>query len=156
MLKTLLNKVRIVVEAVHDILNPPEHIRLTAVGTTIEECLRDLERQAELPIGDLGVTGRPYETCSFPIMRRGMTDFIKSKLSERWRELGVVGYISGSVTEMTKPASLDQEQLDRLPPIIVAAVAAPHVCIATLHISKNCPGVYRDNVCTTCGDRQFD
>ncbi len=130
----------------------PQHIRLFEAATSIEDCLRLLEKAGRLPVGDLSISDEPpREVCTFPAMRSGLEYRIVSKISEEWR-VADNGYIAGTVFETTEPCTLEQDQLDRMDPIVAAAVSIKHICVGTLHISKNCPGVYRDGVCTSCGD----
>lgn len=131
----------------------PQHIRVFETAGTIEDCLRKLERSCGLPKGDLSIVpGDPREVCTFPAMRKGLSYQISSKLSEQWREEGR-GYIAGSIFETEGPSDLTNAQLARMDMLVAAAISIPHICVGNLHISKNCPGVYSDNVCITCGDR---
>jgi hypothetical protein len=75
------------------------------------------------------------EVATWPLGYRGLQYSVVSKTSEEWKtDDAKVGYICGSVTVF--PGKTMQEK----------------TYLGKLHISKNCPGVYRDNVCTTCGD----
>jgi len=121
--------------AAHKAFNPPQHIRLSAVEESLDDCLRRLEDVAGLPMGDLSLSGDPMEVATWPHGHRGMKHFVVSKTSDKWKaDVTKVGYIYGSVTIF--PGRTTQEK----------------TCLGKLHISKNCAGVYRDNVCTTCGD----
>jgi len=134
-------------------LNPPRHIRLSSARDSIDACLRDLERKANLSRGDLYIKGEPRcDMCSWPAMRNGTQYFISSKTAEDWK----VGYISGTVFETEGRTLLNQKQLERMSPITAAAVSVSHVCVGRLHISKNCPGIYQGSVCMTCGDRSSE
>ncbi len=133
--------------------HPPTHIRLSVVGKSINECLRQLERKAGLPVDDLFIEGEPREVTTWPAMRDGIEHRIASKMSARWRADPVTeGYIAGTIFETAGPCELTSEQLRRMEPIVAAAVAVPHICLGNIHISKNCPGVYKDNTCMTCGN----
>jgi hypothetical protein len=143
------------VSFVQGVLNPPEHIRLVGSGNSIEDCLRDLEKKARLPIGDLYVKGEPMKVVSFPVPRVGLNHFIGSRTSDAWAvDDSKQGYISGSIFEATSPYKPTDEQRSRLDIMGAVAVALANAVqfLGRLHISKNCPGVYCDNVCTTCGD----
>lgn len=121
--------------AAHKAINPPQHIRLSAVEESLDECLRKLEDAAGLPDGDLSLRGDTREVATFPTGHRGVQHVIVSKTSDKWKaDVTKVGYISGSITVF--PGRIGEEK----------------TCLGKLHISKNCAGVYRDNVCTTCGD----
>lgn len=120
----------------HAVLNPPQHLRPCACGDSLDECLRKLERKANLPIGDLYIKGESMKVASWPLGLRSQSHPVWSKTSDAWEaSVSKQGYISGHVLEA-------EDKIGDLPSFF-----------GTLHISKNCPGVYRDNVCTTCGDR---
>lgn len=136
------------------LFRPPSHTHPFVTAGSIEDCLRALEREARLPKNDLRIEGDPREVTTFPALRDGLEYRVVSKTSERWRDSpDVEGYIAGTVFETTGPSSLNQEQLGRMKPGIAAAVAIPHVCVGRLHISRNCPGVFKDDRCTSCGHR---
>jgi hypothetical protein len=123
-----------VVHAVRKALNPPTHIRLYAVGGSLDDCLRQLEDEAGLPEGDLSLRGDSSEVATI-FGPRGLSHPIVSKTSEKWKgSSDKEGYIAGHVT------------------LFAHDISPGNTCMGKLHISRNCPGVYRDNVCTTCGD----
>lgn len=125
-------------EVVH-VCHPPKHIRLTAVGDTIDACLRKLEGAADLSPGDLSIDeGKGIRLRAWPTGLRSTRYPINSQLSEQWQhDVTKVGYITGSLYVPDEGCHI---------------VFGSDTCYATLHISQNCPGVYRDNVCTSCGD----
>ena len=123
-----------VAHVVHELFNPPRHIRLVAVGASLNDCLRQLEDEAELPDGDLSLRGDSSEVATL-FGPRGLSHPIVSKTSEKWKgSSDKEGYIAGHVT------------------LFAHDISPGNTCMGRLHISRNCPGVYRDNVCTTCGD----
>ena len=133
--------------------NPPQHSRKSVLGKSVEDCLRKLEDKADLPRNDLFVTGIPIKVTTWPVPCDGLVYVVNSKTSELWRAKGS-GYISGDVFEKTSPNKLTSEQKLILTPLTACAVQmADSVSFyATLHVSKNCPGVFNINdTCTSCG-----
>jgi len=133
----------------------PRHIRPFVVGDSLNDCLRKLEKEAGLPLGDLSLKEEPMEVSTWPVIRSGLRHSISSKTSEKWRaDETKDGYIAGSVFEATGPAKLYAEQSSGLVPLAAAVLrlADSMKFQGFLHISKDCPGVYQDGVCTTCGD----
>lgn len=131
MLQFFLELVRVV----HKALNPPKHIRLLAIEGSLDKCLRQLEGQAGLPEGDLSLRGDTMKVAGFLTGLIATQHVIVSETSKKWRaDSAKDGYISGSVTVH---GGLTKKDI---------------MCFAKLHISENCPGVFADNVCTTCGD----
>ncbi len=140
-------------DALQRFFNPPRHLHFSSAQDSVDACLRDLEHKTRLPKGDLYIKGEPrHDMCSFPAMRSGTQYFLGSITAERWK----VGYISGTVFETDGATSLSPKQLGSMHPVVAAAISVPHIVVGRLHISKNCPGVYRENVCTTCGDRSSE
>ncbi|QSH39125.1 hypothetical protein JXR01_02340 [Candidatus Kaiserbacteria bacterium] len=134
---------------IHKVFHPPQHLRLEVQGDTLEDCLRNLERQAKVPVGDFFVEGEPESVVMLPARQTGKKYIVVSKVSEEWREAGK-GYIAGSIFEPTEPMEVGSESSPLLAGI--AQIVNDVVFYGSVHVSKNCPGVYRDNVCTTCGD----
>lgn len=124
--------------------SPPMHIRVHSVGGDARDCLHELEREAGLPPLDLSFDyEKGMDWVSFPTGMRSICYPIVSKTGEQMKRKAAVGYISGSLYEpKLQPHFFDTDE--RL-------ISGKYH--GTLHISKNCPGVYRDNICTTCGDR---
>lgn len=142
-------------ELVHINSNQPQHIRVSEMGQSLPGCLRKLEKAAKLPVGDLYITGKPRKVSNFPLPRDGVSHSINSKTSkEREKDKSKKGYILGHVFEALGPIKLSLEErrlLNRSEAVLIAN-AETFLFYGFLHISKNCPGNYRDNVCTTCGD----
>lgn len=122
------------------------HREIETVAESINECLRELERKGGLPRGDLSLTNHEPIDMVAPLaaMRVKVYSF-NSRTSEQWRKEGK-GHISGRISEAV-------ERSEFLPSItLVAAVfAKPGMFYGNLFISKNCPGVFKDDVCTSCG-----
>lgn len=151
----IFQRVRRVGEVSVRAFNPPRHIRLNSFGDSLDECLRALEKSANLPKGDLYIKSEPREVATFPIVRRGLSYTIGSHTSDLWKRIpSKQGYICGSVFESRERARITMEQSRRMSPLVLLGLHEANSCnfFASLHISKNCPGVYKDGVCTTCGD----
>lgn len=136
-------------------LNRPRHIRVSVVGNSLGDCLQKLESKAGLPKGDLSVKSDPMKVTTFPVSRRGLRHSVVSKTSGQWKlDNTNIGYIAGHIFEATGKVELNNEQELRMSPLATGAIqyANSITFFGSLHISKNCPGVYRDNICTTCGD----
>ncbi|MCK9345278.1 MAG: hypothetical protein M0P64_04175 [Candidatus Pacebacteria bacterium] len=129
-----------VAKDVHTAFNPPQHLRFDAFGASRDECLRNLEKEAGLPKGDLYVKGEPMKVASWPLGLRSLRYGIWSKTSAEW-EAEKRGYVSGSLLEPTQKVFEENR----------------YNFMGSLNISKNCPGVFRQresdykSVCTTCG-----
>lgn len=122
---------------VQAVLNPPQHIRLDTFGTSMHDCLHRLEKKADLPAGDLYIKGESMKVASWPLGLRSLRHSVGSKTSDmNEADVSKQGYVGGHVIE----------------PLEVVISGSEYRFFGSLHISKNCPGVYRDNVCTTCGD----
>lgn len=125
------------VSFVQGVLNPPRHVRLDACGLSMNDCLHQLEKKADLPAGDLYLKGEPMRVASWPLGLRSLRHALGSKTSDLWEaDPSKQGYIAGHVIEPLELAKSDDW----------------YKFLGSLHMSKNCPGAYRDNVCTTCGD----
>lgn len=136
-------------------LNPPRHIRVSEMSDSLDGCLRSLEKSAGLPTGDLYLKSSPMEVTSFPLKRKGLKYFLGSKTSDTWADdPSQKGYVAGSVIEFTEKTKLDSEQRKRfgylMAGLIAVADSSPY--FGSLHMSKNCPGVYENNMCKNCGD----
>jgi hypothetical protein len=107
------------------------------VGKIFDECLRELERKNNLPRGDLYADlDQPMEVSSFPLGLRSTTYPILSKTSESWKNNPLKsGYIAGSILQAKRE-------------LLGFNVHA------SIHISRNCPGVYSNGRCTGCGDNK--
>lgn len=136
------------------LFNPPSHTEYVAAENSVEDCLRQLEKEARLPHGDLRINGAPEKLMAFPAMREGLQYRIVSATSERWADdPDAEGYIYGTVFETEGPSNLSHEQLHRMTPLIAAVVAVPHVCVGRLNVVRNCPGIFQDNRCMSCGHK---
>jgi len=129
-------------KALHEAVNRPEHIRLVEYGESTEECLRNMERAAGLPRGDLYIAGESMRVAAWPTGLRSTRRPVFSKTSNEWKgDPEKKGYIYGSILEPDENL-LKEKRLN-------------FVC--SLHISRNCSGLYtrRESdgarVCT-CGD----
>jgi hypothetical protein len=124
----------------------PIHREVGVTTGSINECLRELERRAGLPEGDLSLTNHEPIDMVAPLaaMRVKVYSF-DSKTSEQWRKEGK-GYISGRISEAVGRSEF-------LPGIThgAAVFAKPGMFYGNLFISKNCPGVFKDDTCTSCG-----
>lgn len=135
MLQIFQRLLRKPVRFVQSVLKPPEHIRLVGFGNSLQECLRDLEKAAHLPVGDLYVKYKTIE--EYPVFTKNY--FVGSKTADLWKaDSSKQGYVAGCVVESFELAKSDGD--------------GGYKFLGSLHISKNCPGVYYENVCTTCGD----
>ncbi|MCF7843932.1 hypothetical protein K9M47_03475 [Candidatus Gracilibacteria bacterium] len=142
-----------IIGMVNQVINPPQHIRMSVVGSSIDDCLRKLEEKAGIPKYDLSVEGDPREVVTWPVPRKGLDHNIVSKTSEIWRKNNT-GYVAGGVFEAVGKSMYSNDERRRMNPMVGFAVnlADSYSFHAQIHISKNCPGVYRDNVCKFCGD----
>jgi len=116
---------------IHKILHPPQHVHLSVTSKDAYNCLRKLEKKASLPVGDLSIRDDdPMEVAGWPTGHKGLRYIIDSKTSDEWKDDGSrQGYIAGSAIKDKNSGTF----------------------IGSLHISKNCPGIFRDSICTTCG-----
>lgn len=118
---------------------PPKHIRAHVTGESLEHCLRKLENDHGLPANDLYIFGKPYKVTSFPFGMGATKHSFTSKTSDFMKEeaerlnLPKKGYVFGHILEADKE---------------VAGIRFA----ASIHISKNCPGIYNNGVCSNCGD----
>ncbi len=130
-------------QAMENVFAWPKHIRIRSVGVSEDECLRELEREGKLPRGDLSIDHKKgIKMASFPSGVRSIRYPILSKRGvELEQDATKVGYITGSLYKVAKEL-----------PVELLLKKGSHLYHADLHISSNCPGVYRDRVCTTCGD----
>lgn len=78
----------------------PRHIRVSAGGESLDDCLRELEKAARLPRNDLSFdSGNPMRVSTFPVRAGGIRHNIVSKISDSWRAKNK-GYVSGSVFDI--------------------------------------------------------
>ncbi len=138
---------------IEKIVNPPQHIRMNVVGSSIDDCLRQLEEKAGLPKYDLSIDGSPTEVVTWPVPRKGLNHNIVSKTSEIWQKNNN-GYIAGGVFEAVSKSMYSNDERRRMNPMVGFAVnlADSYNFHARIHLSKNCLGVYREGVCKFCGD----
>lgn len=115
------------------IFERPRHFHVMSSGDTVQECLRVLERRSSLPSGDLSVSKHPRQHMVASLMFDVWMTGLESKISERWRTEGK-GYVSGHISE-----PFERTELFR------------HRYYGILHVSENCPGVFEDGVCRSCG-----
>ncbi len=115
-----------------------KHTRIQVVGASLTDCLRKLEKEAGLPNGDLSISDtKGVEVAGWPTGHEATKHNFISETSENIKlSPGMEGCIVGSVLK-----SHDS----------IAGIQYG----ATMHISKNCPGIYSDGGCTSCGDRSF-
>lgn len=124
------------VKFLHKAMNPPQHFRPSTFAADLDQCLRNLEKEARLPSGDLYIKGEPMKFASWPQGFKILSYPVSSKTSDAWEADDLkLGYICGSVTEPSSPPILGDKRR----------------FFGSLHISNNCPGVFRNNVCTSCG-----
>ncbi|MFC1775339.1 hypothetical protein ACFLY0_00660 [Patescibacteria group bacterium] len=133
----ILRFVRSILQWVYEVTHPPQHIRINGSGYSFGECLRDLEEGAGLPRYDLSIDKRnvPMRIAAWPTGHSGSKYNISSKTSKKWKTSGRDGYIGGSIIEPDTDLGLGEK-----------------VFVGNIHISKNCPGVFANGVCTSCGD----
>ncbi len=129
-------------DVVSSFFYPPKHVRCYVAGSSVDDCLRKLERKLGLPVFDLSIdiSRKPQEMSSFPSGAKYLQHYVLSETSSSWKETGRPGYISCSVNVSTRGLALFSKGVPKLD------------VFAHAHMSKNCPGVYEDNVCTKCGD----
>ncbi len=142
-----------IVKNIQQSMNPPQHIRMSVVGSSIDDCLRQLEKKACLPEGDLSVKGEPMEVVTWPLPKKGVVHNVVSKTSKVWQETNS-GYIAGGVFEAVNQCMYSEAERKRMTPLLNTAVrmADQYDFHARIHISKNCPGAYYKGVCTNCGN----
>ena len=111
-----------------------KHEKLQVVGLSVSDCLRKLEKEAGLPAMDLFVADNMgTEVVGWPVGSKATKHIFISQTSENIKlTRDIQGYFTGSVLKSEHP--------------IVGIQFG-----ATMHISKNCPGVYSNGVCTSCG-----
>jgi hypothetical protein len=130
---------------VQPILHPPQHKELFVVMPTFEECMREMEREGGLPEGDLSVSDREPEKVGYvPSWIDGIKYCLTSKSHEIWKQEGQ-GYVYANITEVDGPS------LARLPFSPAQIHNSPKAYIGKGHVSRNCPGAFKDNKCENCG-----
>lgn len=125
----MLTKVKTVLKK---ILNPPHHTHYKTDFENKAACLEALEHLSGLPEGDLYLSDEPPMDVVAAPRDWSKVYGVKSKTSELWSKDGSMeGYICGTLLKSSKDNEI--------------------IFYGDLHVSKNCPGVFRDRVCTSCG-----
>lgn len=138
-------------EALYRAIFPPNHQQFLVTGVSIEECLRELERAAELPRGDLSFSGDSREVASWPTVRKGISHSIISATGICLRgDQHKLGYISGSVVAFFERGTASEGAGPGLVKQLLAS-ADEAMFSGKLHVVTNCEGVFHRDVCQGCG-----
>ncbi len=157
------------------------HDDITSSGSSLEETLRNLEKKAHLPKGDLYITNLENPGKTYSLITGEMKEYYLSskKAENEWIEdinkylkskgKLTLGYIAGSIYETNDKEHLDdlrQKVADRLSEsntsiieaLVMVKMANPPKFIGSLFISENCPGMFfydnekRKSRCVYCGE----
>lgn len=132
------------------LLYPAIHIRSHVTGGSVEDCLRQLEKETGLPKEDLSILDEPPRKMATLLGQCGDQYIIRSKSQGKKRQSDE-GYVAGTIF---KPTSKVKPSVNVTGFTLLAAAVSNQVAyFGSIHVCKNHQGTYEDGVCTTCGDK---